>query len=83
MLKCKFVVLATALFSTACAGAASEGDGALVVDYTPQFQAAAGAEYGALPISCQPNDPETPPACSTLKTMINDYMHLRSRLRAE
>ncbi len=48
MPSCKFAVLATVLFSTACAGAASEGDGALVVDYTPLFQAAAAAEYEAL-----------------------------------
>ena len=79
----RFAVLAIALFSTACAAPASEGDGALVVDYGPHFQAAAAAEYEALPVSCQPNDPTTPPGCSVLKTMINDYAHLRARLRAE
>jgi hypothetical protein len=79
----KYAVLATALFSTACAGAASEGDGALVVDYDPHFQAAVMEEYGALPISCQPNDPDTPPGCSAIKSMINDYMHLRARLRVD
>ena len=83
MVNCKFAVLAIALFSTACAGALSEGDGALIVDYTPRFQAAAMAEYAALALSCQPDDPDTPPGCSTLKAMINDYMHLRSRLRVE
>lgn len=83
MPSCKFAVLATVLFSTACAAPASEGDGALVVDYTPLFQAAAAAEYGALAVSCQPNDPETPPGCSTIKAMINDYMHLRARLRVK
>lgn len=83
MANCKYAVLATVLFSTACARAASEGDGALVVDYTPHFQEAAMEEYGSLPLSCQPNDPATPPGCSALKTMINDYMHLRARLRVE
>lgn len=83
MASCKFIAPAIMLFSTACAGAASEGDGALVVRYTPQFQAAAAAEYETLPISCQPNDPTTPPGCSILKAMINDYRHLRARLRAE
>ena len=55
----------------------------MLVDCTPEFQAAAAAEYGALPVSCQPNDAATPPGCSTLKTMINDYLHLRARLRVE
>ncbi len=82
MPSCKFAILATALFLTACAGAASEGDGALVVDYTPLFQAAAADEYEALAVSCQPNDPTTPPDCSAIKAMINDYGHLRVRLRA-
>ncbi len=54
-----------------------------MVDYTPGFQAAAAAEYEALPPSCQANDVQTPPGCSTLKSMINDYLHLRQRLRAE
>ena len=79
----RFAVLAIALFSTACAAPDSEGDGALVVDYRPHFQTAAAAEYEALPVSCQPNDPTTPPGCSVLKAMINNYWHLRARLRAE
>ena len=83
MRSCRDIVLAITLFSTACAGAASEGDGALVVDYTPAFQAAAAAEYAALPPSCQPNDPATPSGCSVLKAMINDYAQLRARLRAQ
>lgn len=83
MFSCKYAVLATALFSTACAAPASEGDGALVVDYSPRFQAAVAAQYEALAVSCQPNDPTTPPDCSAIKAMINDYGQLRARLRAE
>ncbi len=79
----KSVALATALFLTACAGPASDGDALLVIDYAPGFQAAAAVEYEALPPSCQANDVHTPPGCSTLKSMINDYLHLRRRLRAE
>ncbi len=77
------IALATALFSTACAGPGSDGDALLVVGYTPDFQAVAAAEYQALPPSCQTNDATTPPGCSALKSMINDYLHLRQRLRAE
>ena len=77
------IALATALFSTACAGPASDGDALLVIDYAPEFQAVAAAEYEALPPSCQANDAHTPPGCSALKAMINDYLHLRQRLRAE
>ncbi len=40
-----FAGLATALFLTACAGPASDGDAPLVVGYTPDFQATAAAEY--------------------------------------
>ena len=79
----KFIALATALFSTACAGPASDRDALLVVDYTPDFQAAAATEYDALPPSCQAGDIRAPAGCSALKSMINDYLHLRQRLRAE
>ena len=77
----KSIALATALFLTACAAPTSDGDVLLVVDYTPEFQAAAAAEYKLLPVSCQQNDPTTPPGCSSLKTIINDYLHLRQRMR--
>ena len=77
------IALATALFSTACAGPGSDGDAPLVVDYTPGLQAAAAAEYAALLPSCQANDAHTPPSCSAIKSIINDYPHLRQRLRAE
>ena len=83
MLNYKFAALATVLFLTACAGPGSDGDAVLVVDYAPEFQAAVAAEYAALPPSCQANDADTPPGCSALKSMINDYLHLRRRLRAE
>lgn len=83
MLSYKSIALATALFSTACAGPGSDGDALLVVGYAPEFQAAAAAEYEALPPSCQANDADTPPGCSALKSMINDYLHLRRQLRAE
>lgn len=76
-------LLAMGLLLTACAGASSEGDGILAVGYSPAFQAAAAAEYDALAVSCQPNDPTTPPGCSAIKTMINDYGQLRARLRVE
>ena len=78
-----YAALATALFLTACAGAPSSGDAALVAEYTPAFQAAAAAELAALPPACQPNDPSTPPGCSPLRTLVNDFKHLRDRLRAE
>jgi hypothetical protein len=78
-----YLALAITLFSTACAGPVSDGDAVLVVGYSAAFQAVAAAEYEALPPSCQPDDPTTPPGCSTLKTMINDYRHLRARLAAE
>ena len=76
-------LLAMGLSATACAGASSEGDGILVVDYSAAFQAAAAVEYDALAVSCQPNDPTTPPGCSAIKSMINDYGQLRARLRVE
>ncbi len=78
-----YLALATVLFSSACAGPASDDTAVLVVDYSPAFQAAAAAEYETLPPSCQPDDPIKPPGCSALKTMINDYRHLRARLAAE
>jgi hypothetical protein len=77
------LALATVLFSTAGAGPASDGDAVLVVDYSSAFQAAATAEYETLPLSCQPDDPMMPPGRSPLKTMINDYRHLRVQLAAE
>ena len=83
MFSSKSAALATALWLTACAAPASDGDAALVVEYAPAFQAAAAAEYEALPASCQPNDIHTPAGCSALKALINDYLHLRQRLRAE
>lgn len=83
MLNCKFAVLAIVLFLAGCAAAVSDGDGALVVEYTAQFQAAVADEYEALPVSCQPNDATTPPGCSAVKTLLIDYGHLRARLRAE
>ena len=78
-----YLALAITLFSTACAGPASDGDTVLVVDYSPAFLAAAASEYEALPPSCQPGDPKTPAGCSPLKSVINDYRHLRARLAAE
>ena len=43
----------------------------------------AAAELAALPLACQSNDPSTPPGCSHVRTLINDYKHLRDRLRAK
>ena len=78
-----YLALAITLFATACAAPASDGDAVLAVAYSPAFQAAAATEYQALPPSCQPGDPTTPPGCSVLKAMINDYRHLRARLGVE
>ena len=78
-----FAGLAILTFLTACGTPGSDGDALLVVGYTPDFQAAAAAEYQALPPSCQTNDATTPPGCSALKSMVNDYLHLRLRLRAD
>jgi len=54
-----------------------------VTPYAPPFQAAVAAEIAALPPACQANDPTTPPGCSALKTLANDYLLLRDRLRVE
>ena len=64
-----YAALAIALSLAACATAPSSGDGALVADYTPAFQAAAAAELAALPPACQPNDPATPSDCSPVDAL--------------
>ena len=76
------LALAIALSLTACVGATSD-DGALVVAYPPEFQRAAADELARMPVACQAGDPTTPPGCSPVRTLINDYKHLRDRLRAE
>ncbi len=74
--------LAIALSLTACATGSSD-DRALVVDYPAPFQAAVAGELSAMPPACQPGDASTPPGCSPLRTLLNDYKHLRDMLRAE
>ena len=78
-----YAALAIALSLTACAGAPSDGDAILIEGYAPEFQAAVAAELGRMPPACQPDDAETPPGCSPVRTLIADYKHLRDRLRAE
>lgn len=78
-----FAALAILPFLIACGTPGSDGDALLVVGYDPAFQAAAAAEYERLPVSCQPNDATTPPGCSVLKTMVNDYLRLRDQLRVQ
>ncbi|MFQ5783627.1 MAG: hypothetical protein ACE5H8_02235 [Alphaproteobacteria bacterium] len=76
------LALATGLSLTACATGVSD-DAALVIGYPPRFQAAVAAELAQMPPACQAGDPETPPGCSPLRTLLNDYKHLRDRLRVE
>ena len=56
-------------------------DSGLVVEYSPDFQAAAAVEYESMGVSCQHNDPTTPEGCSPIMTYVNDYLQLRDRLR--
>ena len=83
MRKLAFALFLTAPWLAACTTAPSNGDAPLVASYTPAFQAAVATEYDILPPACQPNDPTTPPGCSALKTLINDYLLLRDRLRVQ
>lgn len=83
MRKLAFALFLTAPWLAACASAPSDSATVLVASYTPAFQAAVAAEYETLSPACQPNDPTTPPGCSTLKTLIDDYLLLRDRLRVQ
>ena len=77
-----WLALPIAMLLSGC-GAAASDDRALVVEYSPDFQAAVAVEYDTLAVSCQRGDPATPPGCSPVKTMVNDYLQLRDQLRVD
>ena len=51
-----------------------------IVEYAPEVQQRALEELNELGHPCLPN--EVTPDCSALRTFINDYKHLRDKIRA-
>ena len=75
----RWLLLPIVMLVAACQTVVS--DSGLVVEYAPEFMAAAAVEYDTMATSCQHNDPTTPEGCSTVKSLVNDYLQLRDRLR--
>ncbi len=51
-----------------------------LVEYSPEVQQLAGEELQALGPPCLPM--ELTPGCSALRTLVNDYKHVRDEIRA-
>ena len=77
----KWIALLTAMWLGGCGTVVAFSDAVLIQGYTLEFEAAVAEEYEAMPPSCRPNDTRTPDPCSAVKTMVNDYLWLRDRLR--
>lgn len=74
-----YLGLLTAMLSSGCAAIPSS-DESLLTAYSPPFQERVLEELRSQPLrSCKVN--EVGGKCSAIKTMINDYLQLRDKLR--
>ena len=71
------VALLTMMFLSGCGTTGSECPP--VIEYSPEYQAAAADELETMKPSCQMNAPRED--CSVVRALVSDYLQLRDRLR--